>query len=114
MGGRGGDTHCRRSGRLAAVGDTHWGGLGDTHRSGPEGEARDTRWCDEERASVGLHGTRCWTKSATWVQIQVAAKDHAMDGGHELLNRPVSEATVGAGNGVRTRDPNLGKVVLYH
>ena len=21
---------------------------------------------------------------------------------------------VGAGNGVRTRDPNLGKVVLYH
>ncbi len=24
------------------------------------------------------------------------------------------EGKLGAGNGIRTRDPNLGKVVLYH
>jgi hypothetical protein len=29
---------------------------------------------------------------------------------HELLFTVV----YGAGNGIRTRDPNLGKVVLYH
>ena len=33
------------------------------------------------------------------------------------MDRPgidAEEALNGAGNGIRTRDPNLGKVVLYH
>ena len=31
----------------------------------------------------------------------------------ERPGRPRSDR-IGAGNGIRTRDPNLGKVVLYH
>ena len=29
-------------------------------------------------------------------------------------NRPESQANLGAGNGIRTHDFNLGKVALYH
>jgi hypothetical protein len=31
-----------------------------------------------------------------------------------LATPPLHRRLYGAGNGIRTRDPNLGKVVLYH
>lgn len=31
-----------------------------------------------------------------------------------LMTKPFREERIGAGNEIRTRDPNLGKVVLYH
>jgi hypothetical protein len=33
---------------------------------------------------------------------------------HETRQQQTNEVNVGAGNGIRTRDPDLGKVVLYH
>ena len=65
-----------------------------------------------EPARLAAHApeTCASTNSATWANCVVASKEHV------LSNQRVTSCcynVLRAENGTRTRDPNLGKVVLY-
>ena len=54
-----------------------------------------------------------WAKSEC-IAIMACVIRTEVSGGAGGVRIRASEGETGAGNGIRTRDPDLGKVVLYH
>ena len=87
---------------------------GDHNPPGPSCGAEKMLFGIEPRSSGGWGRNRTGIDGFAGRCITTLPPSHAKDLKEDQKSRQYREGELGAGNEIRTRDPNLGKVVLYH